>query len=138
MPGRHLVIILDTHVLIWWVNDSKQLSTTGKRAINKALKTGKEILISSISAWEIAMLVKKDRLTLTMDVNDWITTTAAIDGVRYIPMDNTVAMQSVALPGEFHSDPADRMIVALARHYTVPLVTADKRILAYEHVKTIW
>jgi len=138
MPGRHLVIILDTHVLIWWVNDSKQLSSTGKRAINKALKRGEEILISSISAWEIIMLVKKDRLTLTMDVNDWIVTTAAIEGVRYIPVDNTVAMQSAVLPGEFHSDPADRMIVALARHYSAPLVTADKRILAYEHVKTIW
>ena len=132
------MIILDTHVLIWWVNDSKQLSSTGKRAINKALKRGEEILISSISAWEIIILVKKDRLTLTMDVNDWIVTTAAIEGVRYIPVDNTVAMQSVVLPGEFHSDPADRMIVALARHYSAPLVTADKRIFAYEHVKTIW
>jgi len=132
------VIVLDTHVLIWWVNDSKQLSSTGKRAINKALKRREEILISSISAWEIIMLVKKDRLTLTMDVNDWIVTTAAIESVRYIPVDNTVAMQSVVLPGEFHSDPADRMIVALARHYSAPLVTADQRILAYEHVKTIW
>jgi PIN domain nuclease of toxin-antitoxin system len=138
MPGRHLVIVLDTHVLIWWVNDRKQLSLTGKRAINKALKRGEEILISSISAWEITMLVKKDRLTLTMDVNDWIITTAAIEGVRYIPVDNIVAMQSVVLPGEFHADPADRMIVALARHYSAPLVTADKRILTYEHVKTIW
>lgn len=132
------MIILDTHVLVWWVNDSKQLSTAGKRAINNELKGGKEILISSISAWEITMLVKKDRLTLTMDVNDWITTTAAIDGVRYIPIDNAIAMQSVALPGEFHSDPADRLIVALARHHSAPLVTADKRILKYEHVKTIW
>ena len=82
--------------------------------------------------------MKKDRLTLTMDVNDWIVTTAAIEGVRYIPVDNTVAMQSVLLPGKFHSDPADRMIVALARHYSTPLVTANKRLLAYEHVKTIW
>ena len=132
------MIVLDTHVLIWWVNDSKQLLSPGKRAINKALKRGEEILISSISAWEIIMLVKKDRLTLTMDVNDWIVTTAAIESVRYIPVDNTVAMQSVVLPGEFHSDPADRMIVALARHYSASLVTADQRILAYGHVKTIW
>ena len=138
MTGRHLVIVLDTHVLIWWVNGSKQLSTAGKRVINKTLRNGEEILISSISVWEIAMLVKKNRLTLTMDVNDWITTTAAIDGVRYIPIENAVAMQSVTLPGNFHSDPADRMIVALARHNSAPLVTADKRILKYEHVKTIW
>lgn len=132
------MIVLDTHVLIWWVNNDSQLSAAARKAITGTLKGGKELLVSSITAWEIALLVKKGRLVLTMDVSDWIATTAAIDGVRYVPVDNELAIHSVELPGEFHPDPADRMITALARRYNVSLVTADNRIREYKHVKTVW
>lgn len=84
------------------------------------------------------MLASKGRLTLTMDVSEWLATTAAIEGVRYVSIDNEIAIHSVNLPGVFHSDPADRMITALARRYNVPLVTADEKIRGYKHVKTIW
>lgn len=62
----------------------------------------------------------------------------AIEGVRFVPIDNEVAIQSVRLPGEFHPDPADRMIVALARRLSTVLITGDAKIQAYKHVKTIW
>ncbi len=132
------MIVLDTHALIWWVNGDRKLSLRASKVICKILKDGGELLVSSITAWEIAMLVKKERLLLTMDISEWIATTAAIDGVRYVPIDNELALHSVDLPGEFHPDPADRMITALARRYNLPLVTADERIRNYKFVKTVW
>lgn len=133
------MIVLDTHALIWWVNEDKKLSSRALKAINKEIsKEDGQIIISSITTWEIALLIKKGRLALTMDVDDWIDTVASIEGVRFVPIDNDVAIQSVRLPGEFHPDPADRMITALARHLSVALVTSDEKIIAYKHVKTIW
>ncbi|MCP4377740.1 MAG: type II toxin-antitoxin system VapC family toxin [bacterium] len=132
------MIVLDTHALIWWVNGDVQLSPRARKAIEKELAGDGQILVSAITAWEIAMLVAKSRLALTMNIDDWLSTVASIEGVAFVPVDPYVAVQSVRLPGEFHPDPADRMIVALARHHSVPLVTADAKIQAYRHVKTVW
>jgi len=132
------MIVIDTHVLVWWVSESGTLSTAAKRALKNATKSGSEVLISSISAWEIAMLVEKGRLVLSMDVERWLDEVAQIDGVRFVPVDNEIGIKSAVLPGTFHKDPADRMIVATARKLAVPLVTADEKIIRYEHVKTIW
>ena len=133
------MIVLDTHALIWWVNEDKKLSSRALKAINKELaREDGELIISSITTWEIALLINKGRLSLTMDIDDWIDTVASIEGVRFVPIDNDVAIQSVRLPGEFHPDPADRMITALARHLSVALVTSDEKIRAYKHVKTVW
>ncbi len=133
------MIVLDTHALIWWVNEDKKLSSRALKAINEEItKEDGQIIISSITTWEIALLIKKGRLALTMDIDDWIDTVASIEGVHFVPIDNDVAIQSVRLPGEFHPDPADRMITALARHLSVALVTSDEKIRAYKHVKTIW
>ena len=132
------MIVLDTHVLIWWVNGNAQLSHRARKAIERELEGEAQVMVSAISAWEIAMLVAKGRLALTMDIDDWLTTVTSIEGVSFAAVDPYVAVQSVRLPGEFHPDPADRLIVALARHYSAPLVTADAKIHAYRHVKTIW
>lgn len=132
------MVLIDTHVLVWWVSGSGTLSTAAKKSLKTTLNKGSEVLISSISAWEIAMLVEKGRLVLSMDVESWLDEVAQIDGVRFLPVDNEIGVKSTALPGEFHKDPADRMIVATARKLAVPLVTADEKILQYEHVKTIW
>ena len=133
------MIVLDTHALVWWVNGDSQLSPNAKIAIENEQSTDDGIvLVSAISAWEIAMLVKAARLTLTMAVDDWLETASAIEGVRFVPVDNDVGVESTRLPGDFHKDPADRMIVALARHLNAPLVTADTKIRAYKHVQSIW
>ncbi len=133
------MIVLDTHVLLWWVNDEGRLSKKALSAIEEEVRREDgQILISSISAWEIALLIAKGRLALTMDVGDWLRTVGKIEGVRFVPVDNEIAVQSVQLPGEFHPDPADRIITALARHLSIPLVTGDTRIRNYRHVKTVW
>jgi PIN domain nuclease of toxin-antitoxin system len=95
-------------------------------------------LISSITAWEIAMLVERRRLVLSMDVSSWLSTVKQIEAVRFVAVDTDIATKSVALPGSFHKDPAYRMIVATARTLGLPLVTKDEKIRAYLHVKTIW
>lgn len=95
-------------------------------------------MVSSISAWELAMLVAKGRLTLQMDVSRWLSLVNQIEAVSFIPVDNEIAVSSTTLPDAFHKDPADRIIVATARKYAAPLVTADEKIRAYPHVHTIW
>ncbi len=130
------LILLDTHILIWWVSGDKQISKPALKAIEQELIDG-EIIISSITAWEIAMLISKNRLVLSMDVETWLATIAQIDRVRFYAIDNEIAVKSATLPDEFHKDPADRMIVATARKLGCTLVTADEKILSYVHVKTL-
>ena len=133
------MIVVDTHTLIWWVSGDNQLSLNAKAAIDHEQQCEDGvILVLAISAWEIALLVSRDRLTLGMNLDDWIETVGDIEGVNFVPVDNAVGVESTRLPGDFHKDPADRMIVALARHFNVPLVTADERIRAYKHVRSVW
>ncbi len=132
------MVVLDTHVLLWWVSDSDQLSVAAKKAIDKTISMGSEVIVSTISAWEVSMLINKKRLVLSMDVESWFAEVSQIDGVRFLPVDNEIGIKSTVLPGSFHKDPADRMIVATARKLAVPLVTADDKIRNYQHVKTIW
>ena len=131
------MIVLDTHALVWWVTGDAELSANARAAIKKELNGG-AIIVSSISAWEIAMLVAREKLVLTVDVDAWLGAVAEIEVVRFVPVNNEIAVKSVSLPGEFHKDPADRMIVATARVLAVPLVTKDEKMRAYPHVKTIW
>lgn len=131
------MIVLDTHTLAWWVANDPTLSKRAKTAIERELAGG-EIIVSAISAWEIAMLVEREKLVLSMDVGSWLSTVLAIEAGRFIPVDPEIAVKPVELPGEFHKDSADRMIVATARKLAVPLVTKDEKIRAYAHVKTIW
>jgi len=131
------VIVLDTHTLVWWINGDEALSEKAKATIGPEMDGG-QIIVSAISAWEIAMLVQREKLVLSMDVGSWLATVAEIKAVRFFPVDVEIAVKSGELPGEFHKDPADRMIVATARKLAVPLVTQDQKIRAYAHVKTIW
>ena len=136
--GRRALIVLDTHVLVWWVTgQTTELSRKARTAIDKEAAGG-EILVSAISAWEIAMLVERGRLQLTLDVEQWLDIVTDIDAVRFVPVNNRIAVKSVGLPGVFHKDPADRLIVATARDAAAPLVTADEKIRQYAHVATIW
>jgi PIN domain nuclease of toxin-antitoxin system len=138
--GGASVIVLDTHALIWWVDNPDRLSQTARHAIDSEFDAGDaaRILISAITAWEIAMLINKGRLSLSMDLEVWLDLVADIDGLRFIPMDREIAVAATRLPGEFHKDPADRIIVSTARKYSAPVVTGDEKILKYTHVKAVW
>lgn len=133
------MIVLDTHALLWWVSGDSQLSQNALAAIEHEFQAdGGEILVSAITAWEIALLVDKGRIILSMGTDDWLDTVKEIEGVRFVSVDVATTVESTRLPGEFHEDPADRMIVALARHFNACLITADEKIKDYRHVKTVW
>jgi PIN domain nuclease of toxin-antitoxin system len=131
------MMVLDTHVWLWWISSPEKLAADAARAINDAAENN-GILISSISAWELALLVEKGRLMLSIDVQDWIRKTESLPFVRFVPVDNAIALRSVSLPGTFHADPADRIIAATALVMGLPLVTKDEKIRAYPHLRTIW
>lgn len=131
------MIVIDTHTLLWWVSGDKQLSKAAAQAIKQALAKS-EVIISSITIWEISMLIEKNRLSLSMDIESWTKEVSEIKGVRFVPVDNEIGIKSTKLPGEFHKDPADRIIVATARKLAVPLATVDEKIIQYPHVQTIW
>ena len=131
------MIVLDTHVWVWFVSNPELLSKVSRKAIDAAILK-KAIYISSISAWEVALLVANKRLVLTIPVDDWITKSERLPFFQFLPMDNSIAIKSVNLPNPLHKDPADRIIVATAITIGAPIVTKDEKLLKYPHVETIW
>jgi PIN domain nuclease of toxin-antitoxin system len=131
------MIVLDTHAWVWWVTGSKSLSGRARRAIDRAMAAGR-IHVSSISAWEVAMLVKCGRLELTMDVVDWVGRSEALPFLHFVPVSNGIAIHATLLPDFPHGDPADRIIVATAQSLGAPLVTRDRRLQEYPGIETVW
>ena len=91
--------------------------------------------MSAISCWEVAKLVERQRLSLPCPVFDWIQQALSYPGVSLLDLSPRICVESTQLPGTFHRDPADQIIVATARVFDVPLVTVDAKILAYPHVR---
>ena len=131
------MIVLDTHAWVWWASNPEQLSDHARDLIDKS-SADQHLYISSISAWEVALLVAKGRLELTMDVEDWIAKFEALPYMNFLPVSNRIALKSVRLPGPLHSDPVDRMIIATALTLGAVLVTKDEKILSYPHVQASW
>lgn len=131
------MIVLDTHVWVWWMSDRTQLSKRAQKAIEEQQESGK-ILISSISTWELAMLVLGKRLKLTMDVEDWLSRAEAIPFLNFVAVDNYIALKATQLNGNLHKDPADRIIMATTIILGASLVTKDTRIRNFRKIKTIW
>ena len=137
--GRCQLIVMDTHVLIWAVQDDPRLGARARQTIDDMTRRSR-ILISAITPWEITMLAEKGRIALGDDVGRWITRALALPGIALAPLEASIAVGSVRLPGDFHADPADRIIVSTARFHQVPLMTADLAILSYGakgHVTTL-
>lgn len=131
------MIILDTHTLVWMVASPEKLSRKARNVIEKETKK-KAVLVSSISMWEICMLVQKRRLRFNIEPDVWLQRVESLPFLKFVPVDNRIAELSVNLPGTLHSDPADRMIIATAIENGATLVTSDKRILKYPRVRSIW
>ena len=129
------MIVLDTHIWVWWVDGSARLTRSQVRHLRAGEATG--LGVSVISCWEVAKLVEIGRLALSCPVKDWVEQALTYPGVRLLDLTPQIAVESTQLPGTFHRDPADQIIVATARLYDCPLLTADDRILKYAHVKTL-
>lgn len=132
-------MLLDTHAWVWLLNGSARLGPKARKAIQRSL-ADEAVLVSAISPWEVAMLVAKGRLVLDRDVGEWVDAALSLPGFRLEPISPEVAVASTRLPGVLHSDPADRMIAATARHLRSTLITADQLLLDYGkggHIKTL-
>ena len=139
------MILLDTHVLLWWASgDLQRLSPQARAAIEaeieRAALPGQApgLLVSAISCWEVAMLVQRGRLALSLEVERWLAVVASIPAVRLLPLEPAVAVAATRLPEPFHADPADRFLVAQARELAVPLLSADRKIRDYPHGQSLW
>jgi PIN domain nuclease of toxin-antitoxin system len=125
---RSPLLLIDTHTLIWMVEEAPQLGVQSGDALNVAGWENR-IAVSAITPWEIALLVGKNRLKLGADVMDWVRNALAKQGVRLAPLEPEIAVGCNQLPFEMHADPADRILVATARHLGATLVTADRALL---------
>ena len=128
------MIILDTHIWVWWVTGSPRLTSQQRQWIQDYQSVG--LGISIISCWEVAKLVEKKRLVLSINVEQWLQQALAYQGVQLLNLTVPIVVRSTELTG-FHNDPADQIIVATANIYGCALLTADEKILKYPGVKTL-
>lgn len=127
------MMLLDTHIWVWWINDSTRLKPATLRYLD-ALPPS-DVAVSVISCWEVAKLVEKERLELPAPLDDWFQQAIQTAGIRVIPLDIELIQDACQLPQPFHNDPADQLIVATARTKNLELLTVDQKILNYPHVR---
>ncbi len=128
------MIVLDTHIWIWWVHGHAPLSAAHGKLIQEHEESG--LGVCAISCWEVAKLAEKNRLELPIPVDDWMRLALGYPGIMLLALEPRIAVESTRLPDAFHNDPADQIIVATARLMDCPLVTSDERILDYPYVAT--
>jgi PIN domain nuclease of toxin-antitoxin system len=129
------VIVLDTHVWLWWMADPERLSETARDTIAKASSIG----ISTLSAWEVAMLAGRGRIALDRDVGLWVRQALAEARVESLAPSAEIAVAAGLLDGkDFPGDPIDRLIYATARATNALLVTRDTAIRAFDPESTVW
>ncbi|MBE0609762.1 MAG: type II toxin-antitoxin system VapC family toxin [Dehalococcoidia bacterium] len=129
------MILLDTHIWIWWVAQDARLPTTARKLIADHKADG--LGVSIISCWEVAKKVEVGKLVLDRGIREWIDGALSYPGVTLLGLTPEVVVESTRLPGPFHRDPADQMIVATARVLGIPLLTNDSRILAYRGIAAL-
>lgn len=128
------MIVLDTHVAVWWTQTPEHLSTPAAQGIRRADR----ILIPTIVFWEVSLLVRKERMRLNNDqpVGAWAQQVLAIPRVQDVPLTFRIAIAADA--ADMHPDPADRFIAATAHHLNVPLVTKDLLLRDLPWLATTW
>jgi PIN domain nuclease of toxin-antitoxin system len=129
-----VTLLLDTHVWIWSQEEPALLHLRARKAIDDR---SNNCAVSVISEMEIARLALRNKITLGVSVEEWIQRTITVLGASEIEIGRTIAMEAYRLPGEFHKDPADRILVATARIHGMTLVSADERLLGYRHLNLI-
>ncbi len=122
------MILLDTHILLWWVLNSKRLSGSEIKQLNK-LSSSKKLSFSVISIWEVEMLDRKKKIQLGENFEQWALNISDPDILHSVPLTEEIVINQRNLPDSFHSDPADRLIVSTAKLLDVPLATKDQRII---------
>lgn len=129
------MILLDTHIWVWWANGSSELPESHKLYLDANEHEG--LAISIMSCWEVAQLVEKNRLRLEYPVLEWINLALNYPGLNLLNLTPAIVVDAHKLPGAFHKDPVDRLLVATARFAKLSLMSIDTKILDYPHVE-VW
>ncbi|HEY3326812.1 MAG TPA: type II toxin-antitoxin system VapC family toxin [Novimethylophilus sp.] len=131
MTSAHPLLLLDTHVWLWFaLGNAERLAASVREEIENAVHEGR-LAVSAISVWEIGMLEAKGRIALGLPCEKWVAAALALPGLRLIGLEPEIAVASSRLPGELHGDPADRILAATVRARDAVLATADERLGEY-------
>lgn len=128
-------VVLDTCAVIWAVSDPAALSAAARDTLTRP---DTAVHVSPISCAEIACLAERGRIVLDRHWKPWFNHFTALNGWRAVDIDLATIQEAYSLPGTFHADPADRILVATARRLNASLVTADRKLIDYPHVQTVW
>ncbi len=128
-----MTFLLDTHVWIWSQEAPEKL---GRRTTRLLTDLGNALYASTVSTLEIARLAKVGTIALSGSIQSWVSETLDALVCDTLEISHQIAIGAYSLPGAFHKDPADRLLVATARIHDLTLVTTDERILRYPHVKS--
>jgi PIN domain nuclease of toxin-antitoxin system len=128
------MILLDTHIWVWWVQGDSRLTLQHQDLLKVHQADG--LGVSLYSCWEVAKLVEYNRLLLPCALEAWFVTALAYPGIQLLDLTLPIIIESTRLKG-FHKDPADQFIVATARILSLPLLTADQKILNYGGITTL-
>jgi PIN domain nuclease of toxin-antitoxin system len=134
--GQTLVILVDTHVVMWMALEGDRISQNANAAIDDARRNGEGLAISDITLLELARLSSEGRIDLYPGVEVFLQEVESRFAV--MPMGARACVRAMGLPATFPKDPADRIIVATALVEGMPLITADREIRRSKVVRTIW
>jgi len=128
------MILLDTHIWVWWVSDVSKVNRKIADLISKKEETG--LGISIISIWEVTKLIEKNKLKFKIPVAEWVENAVKYPGIEVLNLSKEIILNTTSLKN-FHKDPADQLIVSTSIVYNIPLLTLDKKILDYPYVETL-
>jgi len=124
-------LLLDTHIALWLDSGNERLRPSTRASIDACWKNGGTIFLSSVTAWEIALLVDTGRIELDVPVDAWVQRFLDRPGIEAVPLAHRAAARSYQLNHWEHRDPADRLLIATAIGLGCPLVTYDERITQF-------
>lgn len=124
-------LLLDTHIWLWLVEGAVTRLSRAAWALLDRCAAESHLFVSDISYWELAVKASKGKLPLLSDAAGWLQRAEQAPGIRFVPITRQVLLRSTQLSGAVHNDPADRMLMATAQLLGIPLVSADRQIIAY-------
>jgi len=129
------MIVLDTCAIIWDALDPGQLSRKARVAIEQHEN---ELIVCDISFWEIAMLIRKERLVVDDTASGFINLVLQARNFHVQPITPGIAELSAGFGAEINSDPADRLIAATSVLRHAPVISADRNLRDASVVETVW
>lgn len=123
-------LLMDTHTWLWFAVPDRRLKPPGRQAIENAITDG-ALRISIMSIWEISLLEAAGHIHLGMPIEEWLEKALQLPGLQCLPLAPPVILDAHRLPGTFHRDPIDRLLVASARIHDLALLTEDRKIRDY-------